>query len=285
MKNSLLKAIALVLVSTCSFSLIAHERFILPSHTQLSGEKAQAVSFISSISNDIFHPDRPFGDSNTGIEVGRLKKLFDILEHTVIDPNGKVTTDTRWQAFERFSVADVQISEAGTYRVGLVQPEVFMTTFKKADGTPRRIFGKDATLPENATDIVRRATTSRVETFVTYNSPNDQAIKPTGKGLELGGSTHPNDLFTGETANFQLFLNGKLLKAPSTLKVIKAGTRHRNNRNEVKLTADETGRFSFTPESAGFYFLTAESKVDVVQPADVDVKNFSLHVTLEVFAE
>lgn len=285
MKSYTRKALGVILVSTCSFAAIAHERFILPSHTQLSGDKAQAVTFMASISNDIFHPDRPFGDSNTGADVGRLKKLFDMLEYTEIDPNGKVTTDTRWQAFKRFSVADVQISEQGTYRVGLIQPETYMTTFKKTDGSSGRVFGKDAALPEKVTDIVRRTTASRVETFVTYNSPNDKAVNPTGKGLELGGETHPNDLFAGEKANFQLFSHGKLLKTPSKLKIVKAGTRHRNDRNEVNLVVDEAGNFSFTPESAGFYFLMAESKEKVTQPADVDIKHFSLYVTLEVFPE
>lgn len=263
----------------------AHERFIVPSHTILSGDKPQAVTLTASISNAIFHPDRPLGDSNTGAKVGQLKTLFDLLQHEVILPNGEITHDTRWQAFERLSVADVRLKESGTYRIGLVQPDVHMTTFKKADGTPRRLFGKNHKLPNGATDIVRRTTSSRVETFVSLNSPTMVAVKPTGKGVELSGLTHPNDLFAGETAELQLFFNGKPLTEDVKVKVIKAGTRHRNDRNETSLPVSQNGNFTFTPKSAGYYFLAAETKVKVKQPADVDVKHFSLYVTLEVFPE
>ncbi|NMP30715.1 DUF4198 domain-containing protein [Thalassotalea sp. M1531] len=263
----------------------AHERFMVPSHTLLSGDKAQAVTVTASISNAIFHPDRPFGDSNTGANVGDLKDLFNMLEHQVIKPNGEVTTDTRWQAFARLSVADVWFKESGTYRIGLVQPEVNMTTFKKIDGTFSRRFGKNPKLPEGVTDVVRRTTSSRIETFISFNAPNLGAVKPTGVGVELGGDTHPNDLFAGETANFQLFYQGKPITQPAKIKVIKAGTRHRNERNEQQLAVAKDGTFNFTPDSAGFYFLAAETMEKVAQPADVDVKHFSLYLTLEVFPE
>ena len=208
-KNNRLAAVACsiftLLITTLSTTSQAHERFMVPSHTLLSGDKAQAVTITASISNAMFHPDRPFGDS-TGADVGNLKDLFNMLEHQVITPAGKVTNDTRWQAFARQSVADVWLKDSGTYRIGLVQPDVNMTTFKKADGSFSRRFGKNPELPAGITDIVRRTTSSRVETFVSFNSPTHGAVMPTGSGVELGGDTHPNDLFAGETANFQLFL-------------------------------------------------------------------------------
>ena len=267
----------------------AHERFIVPSHTILSGDKAQAVTVTASISNAIFHPDRPLGDStrvtSNDKNIGELKDLFDILEHQVIRPSGKVTNDIRWQAFARQSVADVWLKESGTYRIGLIQPDVNMTTFKKPDGSFARLFGKSPKLPTGSTNVVRRTTSSRVETFVSFNSPDHGAVLPTGVGIEIGGETHPNDLFSGETANFQLFYRGKPMTIPAKVKIIKAGTRHRNDRNEHTLDVAKDGTFSFTPDSAGFYFLAAETKIDVKQPAQVDVKHFSLYLTLEVFPE
>lgn len=282
--NHVLKTTCLALLSF-TISAQAHERFMVPSHTLLSGDKAQAVTLTASISNAIFHPDRPLADSNTGADVGNLKDLFELLQHQVIQPDGKVTTGTRWQAFARQSVADVWLKDSGTYRIGLIQPDVHMVTFKQQDGTHSRIFGKNPNLPEGATDAVRRTTSSRVETVVSLNSPSREALKPTGIGVELGGETHPNDLFSGETAHFQLFFNGKALNMPAKVKVIKAGTRHRNNRNEQSITVDNNGKFSFTPQAPGFYFLAAETTLEVKQPADTDLKHFSLYLTLEVFPE
>lgn len=264
---------------------VAHERYMVPSHTVLSGDKAQYVTLTSSISNAIFHPDRPFGDNGKGVPAGDLKTLFSLLQAKVYTPDGKVSNDVSWQAFRRMSVTDVKVEQAGTYRVSLVQPDVAMTTFVKADGTPWRIFGPNPKLPEGATNVVRRTTQSRVETFVSFNEPNDAAVNHTGVGIELGGDTHPNDLFAGETANFQLYFQGKPLSQKAKVKVIRAGTRHRNERNEIELAVGNQGNFEFTPKEAGFYFLGAETKVKVPQPADVDVKHFSLYLTLEVFPE
>ena len=285
--NKFIKTLAVVSVWTLACTAAnAHERFMVPTHTLLSGDKAQSVTVIASISNDIFHPDRPLGDSNTGANVGGLKDLFDMLEHSVITPDGEQTTRTRWQAFARMSVADVAIEQPGTYRIGLVQPDVYMTTYTKADGSFGRVFGKDAKLPDGAKDIVRRTTNSRVETFVTFNQPNEKSQQPTGKGLEIMGvdGSHPNDLFVGEPVNFSLYFNGKPLNLPAKVKVIRGGTRHRNDRNEQVIETKD-GKFSFTPEHAGFYFVTAETKQKQKQPGDVDVKHFSLYLTLEVFPQ
>lgn len=286
---SIRKTSRLFLSTVLSLSFVsmsnAHERFIMPSHTLLSGDKAQSITLIASISNDIFHPDRPLGDSNTGADVGKLKDLFQILKHTVLKPNGEVITGTHWQAFARLSVADVELKESGTYRIGLIQPDAYMTTFKRANGTPWRLFGKKPLIPHGATEVVRRTTSSRVETFVTLNSTDRAAVKPIGSGVELAGETHPNDLFVNETANFQLFYNGKPLKNHTSVKVIKAGTRHRNNRGEKIIEIDENGQFSFTPSTAGFYFLAAETAIKTPEISDVDIKHFSLYLTLEVFPE
>lgn len=276
---------AFIIALSSATSVMAHERYIVPSHTLLSGDKAQSVTLMASISNAIFHPDRPLGDSNTGAEVGDLKTLFSLLEHSVIDPQGNITNSTRWQAFARMSVADVALTESGTYRIGLNQPDVHMTTFKKADGTPWRLFGANAKLPEGATNIVRRTTSSRVETFVTFNKTTQQAVNPTGVGVELAGDMHPNDLFANEQVNFQLYFNGKSLTKDVNVKLIKAGTRHRNNRAEQKIAVNDKGEISFTPAQAGFYFLGVETHLNTPDDEKVDVKHFSLYLTLEVFPE
>lgn len=263
----------------------AHGRFILPTHTVLSGEKAQTVGLISSISNDIFHPDRALGDSGKGIIEPDLKNLFSILQEQVILPDGSISDKISWQAFARFSVADLPIDKSGTYRVSLVQPEVHMTTFEKPDGTPWRTFGKMQDVPEGATDIVRRTTASRVDTFITYNNTTRKAVEPTGVGLELTGETHPNDLFAGEAVKFRLFFNGKPVGQGVKGNFIRQSTRHRNQRDEIKVKTDKDGRFSVTFDDAGFYLLEAEHAFPGESGSDVDMHHHGLYVTLEVFPE
>ncbi len=261
----------------------AHDRFILPSHTVLSGDEG-SVSFISSVSNDIFHADRPFGDNGSGVVPPSLKGFFAALSPVVIDPDGKVATENIWQAFSRFSAADLAMKQSGTYRVGLVHPDHLMITFRKKDGSRGR--GRtEADIPEGATDIVRWMSSSRVETFVTLNSPNNKAVAPTGVGLELGGATHPNDLFVGEQAQFQLFYNGKPLDKAASVTAGRGGTRHRNQRAPQNLETTEDGAFNITFDPAGFYLIQAEFSFPGESGSGVDKRSASLFLTVEVFPE
>jgi len=277
-------------ILTCAAALLlsvnasAHERFILPSHTVLSGDKAQSVSFIASISNAIFHADRPLGNNDKGLDVPALAPLFKQLSPVIIGPDGN-SKAMSWQAFSRFSVADAHIEASGTYRIALVQPNVAMTTFKKADGNHGRFFANKGRVPAGATNIVRRTTASRVETYVSFNEPNRAALIPTGQGLELSGNTHPNDLFVDETFEFQLTYQGKPLNKAIEVKVLKGATRHRNQRDEQLITTDKQGKFTLTVPQAGFYLLSANLDVEGKADSKIDVHHHGLYATLEVFPQ
>jgi len=274
----------LTLALSLPLTAIAHERFILPSHTILSGEGAQSVSFIASISNAIFHGDKPLGDNGMGVVVPKLAPLFKRLQPIVISPDG-VSREMSWQAFSRFSVADTRFEQSGTYRIALVQPNVPMTTFIKADGKKGRFFGNKGKVPTGATNIVKRTTASRVETYVSFNEPNHTALLSTGKGLELTGETHPNDLFVDEPLNFQLTYLGKPLQKATKVKVVQGATRHRNQRDETIIETDEQGQFSLTLSKAGFYLLSANIDVKGKAGSGIDIHHHSLYATLEVFPQ
>lgn len=263
----------------------AHDRYIVPSHTVLSGEKAAGVTLTASISNDIFHPDRPLGDNGRGAVPESLQAYFQRMKTVVVQPDGRIDAAFSLQAFQRFSAGDLRLEQDGTYRISLVHESSPMVTFTKADGTFGRAFGKDAAVPAGATNVVRKATASRVETFVTRNAPNTRALQPTGAGLELGGATHPNDLFVKEPAAFQLFLHGKPPGKPVTVTLVRGGTRHRNQRHKMELETDAQGRFQVVFPEAGFYLLQAE--IMVPGPADSGLQEAwdSLFVSLEVFPE
>jgi uncharacterized GH25 family protein len=283
--STLIKIIAtLTLALSLPLTAIAHERYILPSHTILSGEEAQSVSFIASISNAIFHGDKPLGDNGKGVVAPKLAPLFKRLKPIVIGPDG-VSREMSWQAFSRFSVADTQLQQSGTYRIALVQGDVPMTTFIKADGKKGRFFGNKGKVPSGATNIVKRTTASRVETYVSFNEPNNTALSPTGKGLELTGETHPNDLFVGEALSFQLTYLGKPLHKATKVKVVQGATRHRNQRDEQIIETDAQGTFSLTLSQAGFYLLSANIDVKGKAGSGIDIHHHSLYATLEVFPQ
>ncbi len=283
-KSSFILCSSLLALLFFSNTAYSHDRFILPTHTVLSGKEAQSISLIASISNDVFHPDMPLGDDGKGTSNGHLKKLFAQLQSSATTPDG-TKENINWRAYIRQSVSDYTLKKDGTYRLSIVQPPTPMTTFKNADGTPNRKFGKNPELPEGAKDIKNRLISSRVETFISKNEPDRKALAPVGSGLELGGETHPNDLFINEPVSLQLFMNGKAPATNTKVQLIRAGTRHRNQRDEIIVNTDDTGRFDVIFKEAGFYLLKADIEIKGDTNSAIDFYHHSLYVTLEVFPE
>jgi len=282
------KLVAAIIVSTFTLASslgFAHGRYILPTHTVLSTNGAESIGLISSISNDVYHADLPLGDNGKGTVPKDLENMFRSLKSILLQPDGVMVEGPSWQSFSRFSAADLTLEQAGTYRLSLVQPATAMTTFKHSDGSPGRVFGPNPKLPEGAKGTVYRMVSSRVETFISKNSPNRLALKPVAGGLALGGATHPNDLFVDERVSFSLTYDGQPLSAKTQVHLVREGTRHRNQRNEIKVKTDEFGHFSLVFSESGFYLLEAEVEFEAGEGDAMDVYHHSLYVTLEVFPQ
>lgn len=263
----------------------AHGRYILPSHTLLSGKEPQYVTLSASITNDIFHPDKPLGNNGGGKVNPFLTSIFQQLQATITLPDGSQSEDIHWHAYARQSISDIKLEKTGTYKVSFYQPPTPLTTFKNAAGEESRIFGNSTPLPQGATDITYHTVASRVETYISHNTPNKNAFNATGQGLELIPRTHPNDLFVGETAMFQLLLNGKQLPKNTQVTLTREGTRHRNQRETIKITTDQRGSFNINFKQSGFYLLEVEYTEPGRPGSDVKFHHHSLYLTLEIYPE
>ena len=305
-----LGAIALGLCSTllCS-SAFGHSRWVIPSHSILSGDKAPMVSIDFSISNDIFHPDLPLGGIpiqalNDKAEVNKgedqsnnpMLKMLNSTRVNVITPDGKTGADLPMVNLGRKSATALTLEHSGTYRVNVIQNPVDVTLFKKSDGTPSRLFGPlehvKEKLPNGATELKTLRIYNDIHTYVTRNDLSNKAIAPTGKGLELKHNTHPNELFTKEAAKYTLLFNGKAitdkdLQESVDLKITHHNTRYRNQRNTETPTLNKKGEFSITWPEPGLYLIEGElslpsqsKKTDTNKVSNTDIYAFFL--TLEV---
>jgi len=68
--------------------------------------------------------------------------------------------------------------------------------------------------------------------------------------------THPNDLFAGEPASFQLLQDGKPA-SNMEVSLIPGGIRYRDQLNEMKVKTDEQGKFTATFPAPGMYWMNA----------------------------
>lgn len=287
--KTLSKAIsASILLSSmiASQASIAHSRYMLPSHTSLSGEDAEMVSLDLSVTNDLFHPDRSYGGKPLdGQETNSRRGSTDI-KVVITAPDGIKMDAPALTNLGRKSATYANLEQNGTYKMTVTTEPSERTSYQKADGSRGRSDGlkQDIHLPEGATEVQSYVSGSKVETFVTRNDLSDTVLEPQGEGIELVGGTHPNDLFVGEEIEFKFLMQGKPVAEGTEVVIMLGGTRHRNERAEIKPVVDAKGMIRFTFPTAGFYFLEMSAEQDV-KDKGYDYDSYSYSATFEVWPE
>src|SRR5690606_9208557 len=200
---------------------------LLPSATVLSSDKGW-ITVDAAAGNDKFYFNH---------NALRLNGL------TVTAPDGTAVEPQNTSTGKLRSTFDLNLTQAGTYRLAIVGDAIAASW--EESGERKRWFGQpqDAAqhIPAKADKLKVWQSVRRIETFVTAGKPTD--VKPSGKGLELVALTHPNDLYAGETAQFQMMLDGQPASSLEVL-VVPGGSRYRDQVNEIKLKTDDQGKFS-----------------------------------------
>ncbi|QNH16199.1 hypothetical protein HEP74_01324 [Xanthomonas sp. SS] len=268
MKRSFVLALAIAAV--LPFSALAHKAWLQPSQTVLAGEKPW-ITVDAAVSNDLFY------FNHVPLRLDNL--VITAPDGSVVQPQNPATGKYR-------SVFDVELAQTGTYRLALVNDGLFANW--NENGQRKRWRGNAASfaseVPKGAKDLQVSQSLGRVETFVTNGAPNQTALKPSGRGLELVPVTHPNDLFAGEKATFKLHIDGK--PAPGLdVEIVRGGTRYRNAQDELKLTTDAQGSFSVTWPEAGMYWLETTSEDTKTSMPQAKQRRLSYVATLEVLPQ
>jgi len=261
--------LAIALAAALPLAANAHKAWLLPSETVVAGE-APWITVDGAVSNDLFYFNH---------QPLRIDNLV------ITAPDGSTLAPQNAFTGRYRSVFDLQLNQQGTYRIAVANSGMFATW--EEDGQmkrccrPPQTFEKD--VPKNAEKLQVTQNANRVETFVTLGAPGTEALKPTGKGLELVPVTHPNDLFAGDTANFKLLIDGEPA-ANTKVEIIPGGTRYRNSVGEIFATTDKDGAFSVTWPAPGMYWLESVYEDDKgVKPATA--RRAAYVATLEVLPQ
>ena len=154
------------------------------------------------------------------------------------------------------SIFDVKLEKQGTYRIALVN-DTMIASYKVGAET-KRVRGTAESLareiPADAQELRVSQSQNRIETFVTSGKPTTEALKPTGRGIELVPVTHPNDLVEGDTATFRFIDNGKPAAGYAAI-VILGGLRYRDELGELRMTTDDQGEIKVKWPAAGMYWV------------------------------
>lgn len=273
---------ALLLTQTITQSAWAHARWVLPSHTNLTGEKPHVITVDMSISNDLFAPTHGFIMQSIGSDNPYVTPA----ELIMISPDAKTTNDIPFVNFNVKSVGKISLSQKGTHYIRLTQNPVYFTTYNNKNGSEGKAFGKsafvgssDAKLPENVINVQRVKYIPTIDTVVSRNGMSK--VSYLNKDLEIRTSSHPNDLFVGEKTLFQLYLNGKAITQSSTIYVVRGGTRHRNNRAIKSVTSNKSGWFEVEWQHSGMHLIETEYSMPS-NDKGIDLNTYSMFSTFEV---
>ncbi|MDO8342974.1 MAG: DUF4198 domain-containing protein [Cellvibrio sp.] len=271
LKTTLCTALVLCLPLTAQ----AHRAWLLPSATVLSSDDAW-VSVDAAVSNDIFHADHaPMRTEGVVVTAP---------DGTILHVQNAVTGKFR-------SVFDVQLPQKGTYKIA-VASNGLMARWETETGERKMWPGRgekanpadfDKMVPKKAKNLEVSQFSRRMETFVTSGSPSESVLKATKQGLELVPVTHPNDLFSGESATFQFLIDGKPA-AGVKVTLIPGGMRYRNDQAAIELESDKKGNISVTWPQAGMYWLSANYR-DEKAKKPATVRSGSYAGTFEVLPE
>ena len=254
-------ALALVLPAATH----AHDLWMLPSSTVLSGTGSW-ITVDAAVSNDKFYFNHaPLRLDNLVIQA----------------PGGQPAQAQNLNRGKLRSTFDLQLNDTGTYRIAVVNDGVFARW--KQDGQPKRYFGQPgglaAAVPADAQDVEISQNLGRVETFATAGKPSQ--VAPVGKGLELVPVTHPNDLYAGETATFQMMLDGKPAAGLAVV-IVPGGGRYRDKVGEIEAKTGPDGKFQVQWPQPGLYWIEARAEDNQTSVPKAAKRRLSYAATLEV---
>ena len=260
-----LGAVALLFIGQAS----AHNRWILPSHFNLSNDKGEWVMVDVTASNETFNVDKPMG-------ADRMK---------ITGPNGKSVRPGSSYRGHRKSVVDIHLEQSGTYQLKMGGEPSYWTSYQlKGDDKKHWLRGvsksqRQGQLPQGAINANTMESYANVLTYITLNTPTN-SFKTTNKGLELVPVTHPSDVAQGEPAQFKFIFNGQP-QAGVEVEMVREGVRYRNDPNALKLISDDNGIISFTLAHAGRYLLMAEHQSAVKNNPEADEVGGQIFLTFE----
>lgn len=265
--NHIPKLLLLAAIAT-PFAVQAHKGWLAPSKTVLDVDQWITVDAGASTN--------PFVRDHNAMRLDNL---------VIVAPDGSLAAPENASTGKLRSTFDVQLKQAGTWRIAVVNDGLMASWVE--DGKPKRWRGTAARfaaeVPADARELTLSESQGRLETFATAGKPDDRALKPTGKGLELVPVSGIADLFVGEDATFRFLLDGKPA-ADLDVEVIRDGTRYRNRIGEEHLKTDADGLVTLRWTEPGLHWIGASVQDTKTRLPQAKERRASYAATVEVLS-
>jgi uncharacterized GH25 family protein len=229
MKKQITCALAISFLGSAAAS--AHSPYLLPNAFDVVNRKHVTVE--ASFTETFFVPD--------------VAMKAD--DYHVISPDGAKHPLTPVYT-QDLSIIEAPTPAQGTYRI---------STGRRTGRTSKAIYkdgdyqfvepGKPA--PES-TKVYDVQSITIAEVYVSRGKPSDTVLAPRNKGLEFRPLTHPNSVFAGSEARFEVLFDGRPL-ANHAISIHSDDERYSDKKLYAETKTDASGRFSVKPDRPGVY--------------------------------
>lgn len=236
----------------------AHVPYLLPNYFDLSGRDHVTVE--ASFTEHFFTSD-----------VVMKSDSFHL-----VGPTGAATPLTATY-FKDVAVLEASTPADGTWRIS--SGERVGRTAKAAFVKDHWVFiepGKPA--PGGATPVDMQSLT-KAEVYVSRGKPSDAALAPTKSGIEFHPLTHPNKIFAGQPAKFEVLFDGKPL-AGQPIELHAAGEGDDDSGKGATLTSGPDGSFVIKAAKPGVYLAMTRYRVQPM--GDKPARSFTYALTFDV---
>lgn len=256
-----------VLASTLAAAASAHTPYLAPS--TFAPRAGETVALDAAFAEDFFVPEA----------------VFDNSRFSVTGPDGKEAAPDVVHLLKTRAVAEHTLPKAaGTYRfsTGPRLGALFRTW--EVDGKRESSRDPATKIPAGAKVLSNFQSLTLAETYVTVGAPDRTALQPRNTGIELVPTSHPNDLFVGETFDFIVQYDGVPL-ADQKVEITEAVWTSDRKPQVATVLTDANGKASFKLERAGTWLALTRHRTKAPAGAPVDEYSNSYTLTFRVLEQ
>jgi hypothetical protein len=157
------------------------------------------------------------------------------------------------------TILEAPMGANGTYRISTGQRMGRMSKAMLVDGKWEFLDPEKPAPQKGKVFDIRSITMSDV--FVSRGAPSDTALAPVKKGFEFRPLTHPNKLFVGSEARFEVLFEGRPL-AKQPVAVHFGDERYSDKKIYAEAVTDAAGVFSVRLDKPGVYLAMSRYRVE-----------------------
>jgi uncharacterized GH25 family protein len=242
MMNTSIRRLAILAPLVLIGSAEAHSPYLLPNLFDL--DQRDHVTVVGSFTEEFFAPDVAMKSD----------------DYHVIGPEGARQPVTPVYTRD-MAIVEAETKQPGTYRI---------STGKRTGRTAKaawvqgdwKFLAPDEAAPSGSR-VYDVTSITVAETYVTRGKPSPTALAPRNSGLEFRAITHPNAVFVGSDAKFQVLFDGK--PVGSQVVSLHAGeSRYSRQRAPVEVKTNATGEFSIKPDRSGVFVVMTRYRPEPV---------------------